>query len=75
MNWRVIRLGLHRWEPAPGHVYQCERVNLHSLNYFVHINEKTMRTPGNKFWRASLAECKATCERHYEMNTMGGEVP
>lgn len=74
-KWRETKPGLYRWEPEPGTVYECERINYRSQNYFMRINGTTHRTGRNKTYRAILADCKAICERHYEMNNNGGECP
>jgi len=75
MNWEVTKAGLHRWEPAPGKVYECERVNYRSGNYFARINGKTVRTARNSTYRAVLEDCKLMCEQHYMVNNTGGECP
>lgn len=73
-KWNEVKPGLFRLEPSPGHVYECERVNYRSGNYFARHNGRMMRTGRNKTYRQPLGVCKNMCERHHLMNTMGGEV-
>lgn len=75
MTWVEVKPGAFRWEPAPGHVYECERVNGRSSRHFARHNRVVLRTPRGSTFRGSIEDCKALCERHHEVNTIGGEVP
>jgi len=77
MNWLEMQPGKFQWEPAPGKVYTCTRVSNHykGTRHFARLNGTTLGTTQQPMFMGSLDKCKELCEKHHQMNSMGGEAP